>query len=221
MMIAIIAILYFIAFFGFFEVYMFKRGITYWQRPLIVTVYFLVATTLALIYISDAPLVLAQKSFLGAIVLLMALYVFLLALALRGYFTYDGEAVDPERGARKESLRYVAAKTADILFQDTLTVIIVTSLFAATANALLTAVFFEVYFVLSHALLFVILPKKFALIFGFASLIAGFVFASIVILGINILYLFILHWIFYVAAYPAMRNVRKLVLPIPGRVAPA
>ena len=188
---------------------MFRRGIAYWQRPLLTAGYFLCATITALLVFSTAPLQLVLASSTYGVESLILLYFVLLSLALYGFFTYDGGTISKNNDARNESLRYVFAKSADILFQDTLAVIVILSLQALLKDITLAIVLFSAYFFLSHLLLLLILPVRFASIFAVAAFFAGFAFASIVLYDLGVIYVFILHWMFYAASYSIIKKVRK------------
>jgi hypothetical protein len=208
---ALLASLYFVLLFGVFEVFMFKRGGAYWRKPLTTACYFLAATVGALIIFSDAPLQLILKTSVYGVVALLFLYSVLVALALQGWFTFSGDAVNKDTEKRKESFFYIFAKSTDILFQDVLAVIVLLSLQTFFANTNLTLAVFSAYFFITHLFLFFILPARFVSIFAIASLFAGIAFASILLYGFDVVYIFVLHWAFYAAAYPFIRKERKKI----------
>jgi hypothetical protein len=203
----ILPILYFLILFGFFEVGMFKKRRAYWHRPYATALYFGVATLGALFLFSMEPLRLALNSGALPVIFLCLLYVPLLYLAYRGHFQY-GDSSSELTTMRRESFRYVGAKSIDILFQDTLAIIIFLALLQYTVDPLSAAVMFAVYFFVSHSLLFFILPSRFAAIFAMASVGASVAFAWVLFSGVSVLYIYVLHWAFYAASYSYIRKVR-------------
>ncbi len=209
------AIAYFVLLFGTFEVMFFRRGIAYWQRPIIVSIYFLAGTVVALALFSNEPFRLLLQTPPEGVFAVVVLYLVLCFLAWRGYFTFSGSALHASRSTRYESLRYVFAKTFDILFQDTLVVIVALLMYAYIGDVTWSLFAFSVYFFVAHSLLATVLPLKFALIFTVASFFAGLSFGTIVLFGLPVVYIFILHWLFYAATYTLIQRVRKEVLPLP------
>ncbi len=207
--------LYFVVLFGVFEVFLFRRGIAYWQKPYIVSGYFLAGIVGALTLFSLAPLQLVLQTPLHGIAALVVLFALLCALAWYGYFTYGGSAIGVNTSSRYESMRYVAAKSFDIAFQDTLVVIVALALLAYLGDATVALLIFALYFFIVHTFLASVLPFKFAVIFAVASAFAGLAFGTIVIFGMPIIYVYILHWLFYAATYTLIKRVRKSALPNP------
>ncbi len=207
-------IVYFVLLFGSFEVFMFRKGIAYWQYPLVVSLYFGVGTILALEIFSSEPLARVLSTPNEALAILFILYAGLIALSRYGYFTFSGMPV-AGRSASVESLRYICGKSFDILFQDTLVIIVALALSAYIGDPWWTLCAFTLYFLIVHSFLTFILPFKFALIFTSASLFAGLTFGSIVILNMPVAYIFIVHWLFYALSYSFIKRVRQEVLPIP------
>lgn len=200
-------ILYFLVLFGVFEVGMFKQRRAYWHWPYATALYFGCVTMGALLLFSMQPASMVLASDAASIVTLLFMSAVLLYLASRGHFRY-GDSPEGSKNARTESFRYVGAKSIDIVFQDVLAVIIYLAMLAHTGDPLLSAIFFGIYFFISHLLLLFILPVKFAAIFIAASLGASLAFSWILFSSVGVLYLFILHWAFYAVSYQYIRRIR-------------
>lgn len=206
-------ILYFVSLFGFFEIVMFRRGIAYWWHPVITASYFIVAASGALFFFSAEPLHLFLESAERETGAMLSLFVILTVAIYRGHFTYHEASSYSFRNRQLESFRYVCAKSADLFFQDILAVLVILALHSYIGTIDMTVLLFATYFSLAHLLLFVALPARFALIFFIASIFAGLAFAYIVLYGVGVIYVFILHWLFYVATYSRIKTVRQQVLP--------
>jgi hypothetical protein len=203
--------LYFIVVFGIFERFLFVCGVTYWKRPASVLLYFILSTAIAFFLFSAEPLqLLKNTSFFGS-VSVVVLYFLLIFLAYRyHYFGFTVSSGEGDNVGRKNSLNYVMAKSADIFFQDTLAIIVILALGDYVANPLLVMLLFALYFFLVHSLLLLVFPFRLILVFTLASVVAGFAFAAIVLNALNIVYIFVLHWLFYVLLYPKIRQIRSI-----------
>ncbi len=193
-------IVYFVAVFGFFEVVLFRNHINYWQRPFVVTLYFLSATAVLFYFVPE------QFGLVGAVRWYELILLGLLALLVwvrvaRGTFAYT---VVPQV---RESVRYVAAKGADLFFQD-VCVVLVASALAGLFGTAIGVLVFAFYFFIVHLLLFVVLPVRYGAVFVSGSLLAGAVFAWLVLYAQTFWLVFALHALFYVLLYPRIRALR-------------
>ncbi len=194
------SILYFVAVFGFYEAVLFRNHIHYWQRPLVVTVYFVSATAVLFLFVPE-QLSLVWTVRWYELVALGALVVLVSARVVSGAFAYS--AVPQVR----ESVRYVVAKGADIFFQD-ISVVLVTSALAGLFGTVTGVLVFALYFFVLHLLLFVVLPVRYGIVFVLGALFAGAVFAWLVLFVQTFWSVFVLHALFYVLLYPRIRALR-------------
>jgi hypothetical protein len=203
----LLPIAYFLILFGFFEVGIFKKRRAYWHRPYLTIGYFSFATVGALVLFSTKPLQLVLESGFFALTAVVVLYIALFYLAWRGHFCFS-ETTKTIVDRRRESLRYVFGKSTDIMFQDVMSVIIFFALLEFSQDVFVAAAWFASYTLLSHTLLFLILPARFATIFVLASVGASLAFSAILAGAVGVIYLFVLHWIFYALAYGYIRKIR-------------
>src|SRR3989344_4082647 len=137
----ILPVIYFLLVYGFFSGVMMPRGWGYWHKTFIVSLYFLAGTLLGLFLFSFLPLQLLANM---TIYELSAIFFLLIILAWRiisGGFSMEQDverASDSKR--RKESFKYVLAKSQDIIFQDVLQVIVLSALFFYTGSVSTTVI---------------------------------------------------------------------------------
>lgn len=202
-MLLLIPIAYFLTLFGFYEGVLFKRRIDYWHASWVVCGYFALATCGALVFISSQPLTYALAFSTSEILAIFAVFSIFLLTAARGRFAFipGGEG----------SMGYALAKSADIVFQNTMAIIVAHGCIALFGTVL-GGVVFAAYFCFAHLLLLFILPARYALIFASAALIGGAVLALASAVEGGFGYVLALHLLFYVASYPYIRRVRMRYL---------
>lgn len=181
--------LYFISVFGFFEVLLFRHRIDYWTRPVLVSFYFLSATGAAVALFSYQPLLLVRAAHWLEVVGVIVLVLIVVAGIRAGRFTRA----------------YVVAKSTDILFQDTLAVIVFMHI-AVLFEPVLAVSLFGAYFFVIHLGLLGILPLRYAVVFILASFGAGMVFGALVSAGL-VVSVFVLHSLFYILMYPTISSL--------------
>lgn len=192
--------LYFFTLFGFFEAVLFPRRIDYWHRPITVALYFCSGTLGALLLFSLEPLLLIESITVSQTIGLVFLAILLGMAVLSKWFAYT------EGG--QGSAGYIIAKTTDLIFQDTVAIIIALSL-TDSFGAVVGTLSFALYFFAAHLLLLLVLPVRYAALFITGAFFGGIAFGTIVSTGVGVVYIFILHWLFYLMFFPTIRTVLK------------
>src|SRR3990167_3000424 len=128
--------IYFILVFGFFSGIMMPRGWNYWHKTFIVSLYFLTGTLLGLFLFSFLPLELLINTTVYELSAVLFLLVILVCRVAYGGFSFALNNIGSVSKSKKqkESLRYVLAKSQDIIFQDVLQIIILSSLLLYTES---------------------------------------------------------------------------------------
>lgn len=190
-----------------------NRGFLYIKQYKLITIYFIFSSIIVYLlfqkditfFVSDISI---QESFVLAVFFVIISSMYLLSPLLFTKKQLDSNAL----ALTKMDIRYLFAKSFEIVFQQLLIIALVSILKHANIETLFIYITFSLLFGSLHLPLMKIRGKRFGMYFSIAAFISGFLFPYFIIRFSNgYVYSYMLHWGFYLVT-GFIYNVRKKML---------
>lgn len=190
-----------------------KKGFLYIKQYKGITLYFFLASIVVYWIFQTDITFLVSKVNIQDVILLTIFFIVISSIYLISPLIFTKKQLDSNALAlTKMDLRYLFAKSFEIVFQQLLIIALVSILKHAGIETLFIYITFSVLFCSLHLPLMKIRGKRFGMYFSIAALISGFFFPYFITHFSNgYVYSYMLHWGFYLVT-GFIYNVRKKML---------